>query len=1273
MTSSSLAPEREREGVVPVRGDERAILDRQLHGLPRLKHESGAQTSIQLYASTTDKVVLGVGAICALVAGALNPLVPVIYGLLVAVFEGFTAGSVSEAELRSKVATFAVYYVYLAVALFVFSFLATVGFFWSGERITRTLRITYLSAVMRQNMAFFDTIDPGEISNRIMSDTGTLQEAITSKISILLSAVATFCAAFVVMFVMYWKTALILTPFFVLMLLVAYLGGARAVRHQKEARTLFSHAGGMIEEAFGAIRQVLAFGMQPLISRRYSAALTQAALEERRGQNISSGLIASMNAIPCLIYAVAFWAGSVYTMQGDVSSGSIVTTVLAVVIGVFALIRIAPSFQALTLGIAISTALLDTIGRRSPQDPLGDKGDKPRFVRGEIVLEHVDLIYPSRDQVKVLKDVCMTIPEGKKTAIVGPSGGGKSSVFGLLERFYEPTNGILMLDGRDIQTLNLKWLRQQIGLVDQDLILFDATIMENICYGCSTTGDLLHRKAVEAAQKAKAHEFIETLPEGYQTRVGERGLQFSGGQRQRLAIARALVRDPTILLFDEATSALDSFSEKAVQAAIDAATEQRTTIVIAHRLSTITNADHIVVMAEGSVVDQGTHAELMSRNGLYANLIEQQQIKEQSSDMPLSLLTNEKIDSTEVPTRQETHDENIKGPSLMLLESEVDPDESSKASKTRSISFMLAMSQGDWKMLLVGLACALLGGLLIPAQSILTAELITTLGLPRERYGELRHLTNLYCGLFLLLACAGLIFWMIVCVTLSRATQNLCQRVRETCCERIMQQDVAFFERVESSPSALAGALSKGIDDLAGMGGPVIGGIMTFMASIVGGIVLSMVIGWKLALVCTATVPIVVACGWLRLQVLAAFDARSRQSGFRAALYAGELVRSVRAVASLGMETQATTFYNNFLTAQAADSLRPILSSSALYAASQSVVYLCAALAFWYGGNLIASGEYTDFQVYVCIISLVSGAQIAGSVFNFAPDMGKAAHSAQELEAIINLHHAEHDPSPNKTQIPGNGLPKSYEECHIDFRKVSFAYPARPTQNALNDFTIRVPAGRTLALVGQSGSGKSTCLSLLARFYQLEQGQITVGGTDIRDMDIQRYRSAIALVSQEPIMFSGSLRENIAVGLVDEEVDDARILDVCRQTNLIDFVQSLPEGLSTFLGTSGRMLSGGQKQRLALARALLRDPQILLLDEATSALDSESEAVVQRAIDALRRRRTTVMVAHRLKTVMNADLVGVMDKGTLAEMGSPEELLAKRGLFWNLANLQDLA
>lgn len=365
----------------------------------------------------------------------------VIYGLLVGVFNGFAAGTVEVAEFRSKISTFSLYYVYLSIGLFVFTYTATVGFYWSGERIVRALRIAYLSAVLRQNMAFFDVLRPGDISNRIMSDMGILQEAITSKTSIMLSAIATFCAAFIVAFVMYWKMALILSPFFVAMLLIFSVGGSYAVKHQKQSRELYSHAAGIPEEAFGAIRQVAAFGMQNFVQQRYSLGLGQAAKTERKAHNIVAGLIASMNAMPTLIYALSFWAGSIFLVRGDMSVPDITTITLAVTIGMFAIIRIAPSLQALTSGFAITGSLLETISRRSSQDPLAVDGQKLASLVGDIRFNCVNLFYPSRDHAKVLDDVTFSVPANKKTAIVGPSGGGKSSIFGLLERFYEPTHG----------------------------------------------------------------------------------------------------------------------------------------------------------------------------------------------------------------------------------------------------------------------------------------------------------------------------------------------------------------------------------------------------------------------------------------------------------------------------------------------------------------------------------------------------------------------------------------------------------------------------------------------------------------------------------------------------------------------------------------------------------------------------------------------------------------------------------------------------------------
>ncbi|RGP79565.1 multidrug resistance 3 [Fusarium longipes] len=1245
---------------------QRAVLERQLHGLPNDAAQPNSKRNITIYATKLDKVILSLSSICAIIAGALNPLVPVIYGLLVNVFNGFSNGSVEASKLRSEISTFSLYYVYLSIALFVFTYLGTLGFYFSGDRIARALRIAYLEAVIRQNMAFFDVLRPGEISNRIMSDMGILQEAITSKTSIMLSAVATFCAAFIISFIMYWKTALILSPFFVTMLLMFSVGGSYSVKHQKVSRQKYSHAAGIPEEAFGAIRQVAAFGMQSFVKERYSQSLKEAAVAERRAQNIVACLIASMCAMPCLIYSLSFWTGSIFLVRGETSVTAITSTTLAVTIGMFAIIRIAPSMQALVSGIAISGSLFETISRRSPQDPLEDKGEILGSLLGNVQLNNVDLVYPSRDQAKVLDSVTLQFSANKTTAIVGPSGGGKSSILGLFERFYEPTSGSVSVDGNDIQSLNLRWLRQQIGLVDQDPILLDASISENIWYGCADANDTTPENkrldmVIDAARKAYAHDFIMASPNGYQTRVGEKGMQLSGGQRQRIAIARALIRDPKILLLDEATSALDSASEKAIQAAIDIASKYRTTIIIAHRLSTIRNADLIVVLNRGQVADQGTHDELMARNGLYADLIEKQKIKEESQQEAGASIGQDEVDVMVSRTQGATlGSENEKAGTTETTRLEGTTNETSSLSvpnRKGAFSFLLDMSKPDWKVLIIGLICSILAGLEIPAESIFFAKLLTIIGLPENQHSQLRRDVNLWSGLYVALAAAGFAFWLGVGTTLAYATQKVSKRVRETCCDKITVQSMEFFDEAKNSPSALSNALSKSTDDLAGMGGPVMGGILTFTSTIIGGIAVSLAVGWKLALVCTATIPVVVACGWLRLQVLAAFDARIRQSGVDSAAYAGQIVRSMRTVASLGLEKRVLGMYSGFLSNHAAKSLRSILVTAALYAASQSVVYLCAALGFWYGGTLIANGEYSAFQVYVCFVCLISGSQIAGSIFTFAPDAGKAIHAAQELQKIAELPDTEKETQPfhatedthGKRAVP-NQLLDGPDPWQVKFQDVSFAYPSRPHKPALNRFTVSVEPGKTLALVGQSGSGKSTCLALLERFYALQHGQILVDGRDIRSLDLNSYRLAISLISQEAVIFSSSMRDNIAVGAVGQDVSDDEILAACRQANILDFINSLPDGLASSVGTGGSMLSGGQKQRIAIARAFLRKSKLLLLDEATSALDSESEAVVQTAIEAVKKNRTTIMVAHRLSTVMSADVICVMREGSVAEI-----------------------
>lgn len=542
-----------------------------------------------------------------------------------------------------------------------------------------------------------------------------------------------------------------------------------------------------------------------------------------------------------------------------------------------------------------------------------------------------------------------------------------------------------------------------------------------------------------------------------------------------------------------------------------------------------------------------------------------------------------------------------------------------------------------------------------------------------SQHAQLRRDIDLYAGLFLLLAGISFLSWLGAGTAFAHSTEKLSRRLRERCFHSILSQDIAFFDEKGHATGSLLSVLSSSTEELTGLGGPVMGGTLTFISTIVGGIILSLAIGWKLALVCSATIPVIVACGWLRLQILAVFDAKTRQSGRDSAAYASELIKSVETVASLGLEEFVLGRYDDFLAQQSAQSLRSILGASSLYAASQSIVYLCAALAFWYGGTLILDGEYSLFQFFICFSALISGSQIAGSIFNFAPDASKAMHAAWEVKGIL-----EREPqiSGDNNDSDGGGDDDdavNMDNGAIEFKNVSFRYPSRPQRLALHGLSLKIEPGQSVAFVGGSGSGKSTIFALVERFYDPDRGSVLAGGRDISQLNLSRYRQTISLVSQEAVLYSGSIRDNIALGVPDSATSDDAILAACKQANLHDFVASLPDGLSTLVGPGGSMLSGGQKQRIAIARALLRQPQILLLDEATSALDSESERLVQATLEAAAENKTTLTIAHRLSTVRKADKIYVLSEGSLVESGTHQELLARRGRYWEFVGMQNLA
>ncbi|KAF7535231.1 hypothetical protein G7054_g5537 [Neopestalotiopsis clavispora] len=1242
------------------------------------------------YASRNDLIIMFVSAICAIAGGAALPLMTVIFGNLQGTFQNYFAQKSTYDDFTGEMGHLVLYFVYLAIGEFVTIYVATVGFIYTGEHISAKIREHYLQSCMRQNIGFFDKVGAGEVTTRITADTNLIQDGISEKVGLTLTALATFISAFVIGFVEYWKLTLILMSTVVAITLLMGTASQFMIKFNKSSIEAYAQGGTVAEEVISSIRNAVAFGTQDRLAKQYDAHLTKA---EKYGFKVKATIgfmVAGMMLLVYLNYGLSFWMGSTYLIDGSIPLSKVLIIMMSVMIGAFNLGNVAPNIQAFGTAIAAAAKIFNTIDRQSPLDPTNDTGDKPETVEGTIRLENVKHIYPSRPDVVVMKDVSLEIPAGKTTALVGASGSGKSTIVGLVERFYDPVGGKVYLDGRDISTLNLRWLRQHISLVSQEPTLFGTTIYGNIKYGLIGTRfendneEKQRELVIEAAKKANAHDFISSLPEGYETNVGERGFLLSGGQKQRIAIARAIVSDPKILLLDEATSALDTKSEGVVQAALEVAAAGRTTITIAHRLSTIRDAHNIVVMTQGSIVEQGTHDYLLEQKGAYYKLVNAQNIaavnemspdEQAENDAEEEKLMKQMSAKDGAQGYMEDPNDNIRA---NLKRSTTQGSASSRALQGRKaeeqhtyslmtlIKLIASFNREEYKLMIWGLFWSVICGGGNPTQAVFFAKQIMTLSVvltPANEH-QVKKDSDFWSAMYLMLAWVQFIAYILQGIAFARCSERLIHRVRDRAFRTMLRQDVAFFDRDENTAGALTSFLSTETTHVAGISGATLGTLLLVTTTLISALVVALAVGWKLSLVCTATIPILLGCGFFRFYMLAHFQRRSKRAYEQSATFASEAISAIRTVASLTREDDVLRQYQTALAAQQRSSLISVLKSSLLYAASQSFLFLAFALGFWYGGTLIAKYEYTMFQFFLCFSSIIFGAQSAGTVFSFAPDMGKAHHAAAELKTLF-------DRKPVVDSWSKDGDRLEAVDGTIEFRDVHFRYPTRPEQPVLRGLNLTVRPGQYVALVGASGCGKSTTIALLERFYDPLVGGVYVDGKEISSLNVNDYRSHIALVSQEPTLYQGTIKENILLG-TPHEVSDEAVEFACKEANIFEFIMSLPDGFNTVVGSKGALLSGGQKQRIAIARALIRDPKILLLDEATSALDSESEHVVQAALDKAAKGRTTIAVAHRLSTIQRADIIYVFDQGRIVEEGTHSELMRKNGRYAELVNLQSL-
>lgn len=510
--------------------DEAEILKRQVI-TPEVK--AGVAT-LYRYSSRNDLIIMVVSTICAIAGGAALPLMTVIFGNLQNTFQSYFLGTVTYDDFMGQMSSLVLYFVYLAIGEFVTIYVATVGFIYTGEHISAKIREHYLESCMRQNIGFFDKLGAGEVTTRITADTNLIQEGISEKVGLTLTAASTFISAFVISFIFYWKLTLILCSVVVALVLDMGIGSRFVVKYTKDSIQAYATGGSVAEEVISSIRNTVAFGTQGRLAKQYDVHLIRAEYFGFKKAASIACMVAGMMWLIYMNYGLSFWMGSQYLVDGVIPLSSVLIVMMSIMIGAFNLGNVAPNLQAFGTALAATAKIFNTIDRVSPLDPTNDVGEKLENVEGTIRLENVKHIYPSRPEVVVMKGVTLEIPAGKTTALVGTSGSGKSTIVGLVERFYDPVGGKVFLDGHDISTLNLRWLRHQMALVSQEPTLFGTTIYKNIRHGLIGTKfeneseDKQKDLIIEAAKKANAHDFISSLPEGYETNVGERGFLMSG-------------------------------------------------------------------------------------------------------------------------------------------------------------------------------------------------------------------------------------------------------------------------------------------------------------------------------------------------------------------------------------------------------------------------------------------------------------------------------------------------------------------------------------------------------------------------------------------------------------------------------------------------------------------------------------------------------------------------------------------------------------------------
>jgi len=1127
--------------------------------------------------------------------------------------------------------------------------------------VQHDLRTELFAALSRLDGARQDEIRTGQLVGRSISDLNMVQ-GILSMVPVTLGNMVLFVLSLGIMVVLSPVLTLVTVAAAPALCLIALASRRKLFPASWDAQQQSGEVAGVVDEAIGGVRVVKGFGQEEQEQERLEAASEKLFASRLRLIRLTARYNPALTAIPSLGMVGVLALGGWLAIHGSITLGTFLafSAYLAQMTGPVRMFT-----YLVTLGQEARASVIRVFDIIDSRPAITDKPDAIELPPDAAGLSFDDVRFGYRPSEPVLRGLSLRVEPGETVAVVGASGSGKSTLALLLPRFYDPQAGSIRIGGHDVADVTRDSLRAAIGLVMEDSFLFSDTIWANIAYGRL---DATEEQVIAAARAAQAHEFIVRLPQGYDTVVGEQGLTLSGGQRQRVALARALITDPRVLLLDDATSAIDPRLEAEIHAALREVMRGRTTLIIAHRRSTLNLADRIVVLDSGRVADTGTHEELTERCALYRRLIVSGEYDDESVRTVEDVLddramaTSAGADRGERTSYRAAAANAAAGPVAGALTS-LPPspellaqvDALPPANDKPQVDVAGARA-GDrhftLRRLLRPLTAALIIGLLLDGLDALAGLALPALVRNGIDHGVETKAFHAILVVSLVGLAVVLADWLVnraELLVVGRNGERLLYTLRVKLFAQLQRLGLDFYERELSG--RIMTRMTTDVDALSTF---LQTGLVTMVSSVLtcfGVLAALLIINLQLGLAVLCIFPVLVAATLLFRSKSARAYAESRERVAAVNAYFAENVAGLRVTQAFRREQGNRDRFGGLSQAFLVTRLRAQRYIALYFPFVQTLSTAAGAIVLVLATGQMHSGALTAGALiaYLLYIDMVfAPVQQLSQVFD---GYQQAMVGLRRITDLLRLR--------TSTPPPRRPVTAGLLDGRIELRDVDFCYGG--DGNALSGINLAVEPGETVALVGQTGAGKSTLVKLIARFYDATGGQVLVDGTDVRDYDLASYRHQLGVVPQESYLFAGTVRDSIAYARPD--ASDAEVEAAARATGAHDMITRLPGGYAHHVSERGRNLSAGQRQLIALARAQLADPAILLLDEATAALDLAAEAAVNHAISELTAARTTIVVAHRLSTAARADRIVVLDQGRIVEAGSHDELLTADGTY----------